>query len=96
MTTTAIADIRPSQGVTTTDVATDVTTPTVTSNATDEPGPSRENSADVANGPEIETNSDVTDFINDGGQGEGPGSTNDEAVVEEIYNNEDSPDIIFN
>ena len=93
LTTTAIADIRPSQSVTTTDA-----TPTVTSNAnpTDEPGPSSENIVVVATGPEVESNSDVTDFINDNGQGEAPNSNNDETVAEEIYNNEDSPDIIFN
>ena len=103
MTTTAICDIHPSQSGITSDVATDgttdVNTPTVNSNATDEPGPSHENIAAVANGPtdgvlaEIDTNSDVTDFINDGDQGERPDSTND--AVEEIYNNEASPDIIF-
>ena len=103
MATTAICDIHPSQSGITSDVATDgttdVNTPTVNSNAADEPGPSHENLsvleniAAVANDPEIETNSDVTDFINDGDQGERPDSTND--AVEEIYNNEASPDIIF-
>ena len=92
MTTTAIADIRPSQSVTTTDA-----TPSVTSNAipTNEPGPSSENTVIVVTGPAVESNSDVTDFINDNDQGEGPNSNNDEAVAEEVYNNEDSPDIIF-
>ena len=103
MATTAICDIHPSQSGITSDVATDgttdVNTPSVNSNAADEPGPSHENLsvleniAAVANDPEIETNSDVTDFINDGDQGERPDSTND--AVEEIYNNEASPDIIF-
>ena len=105
MTTTEICDIHPSQSGIFSDVATDgttdVNTPNVNSNANDEPGPSHENIAAVANCPtdgvlaEIETNSDVTDFINDGDQGERPDSTYDDAAVEEIYNDEASPDIIF-
>ena len=92
ITTTAIADIHTSQGATITDVTSTVTSDAITSN---EPGPSSEDMAVDVTGPEIESNSDVTAFINDGSQGEGSGSTNDETIAEEIYNNENSPDIIF-
>lgn len=107
MTTTAITDIRLSHGGTATDATPTVTSTAI---PIVEPGPSSEDIVVAATGPEVESNPDVTDFINDNGHGEGPNSNNDDNVAdnddnddndnddnvaEEIYNNEDSPDIIF-